>query len=435
MIMNGVSSFGRIPYGHKIEGRLLYDINNPLGCNRFNREAREDPLVGESPFIMIQQGNCSLFDKVRNAELSGGHLAIIISDKDDPVEGIFLSEEGLGTDITIPALLISKLDGKKLTDYYLEHANSHEEIKEIKFEVKFENENIDNTVKYDIWYSPDQENAYLFFKEFRELQNALGNSAILGVHYFSYPHFLYVPTKKQNIKNCFGNGLYCARPGKAGVTDGTNVLRESIRQKCIYNYAFESSDKKNRKLFWDYMNSFYNKCVSERKIDVACSEKVLKKVGISEKNIQKCFENSFIGDKKDDNFEYFSNNDILDKDYDLRKKNFVSKSPSITINDRVYLGSWKAEYVFESLCASLIEKPEACYMEVTFNRNLTGVSLPSFLIIIFTVILINIILFMICKKLIKKGIEERVDSTDIDHKIDNMVGSYLALRDSAPGED
>ena len=435
MIKNGVSSFGRIPYGHKIEGRLLYDINNPLGCERFNREAREDPLVGESPFIMIQQGNCSLFDKVSNAEQSGGHLAIIISDKDGPVEGIFLSEEGLGTDITIPALLISKSDGKKLTDYYLKHASSHEEIKDIKFEVKFENENKDNTVNYDIWYSPDQENAYLFFKEFRVLQNALGNSAILGIHFFTYPHFSYMPSKKQNVKNCFGSGLYCVRPGKVGVTDGANVIREIIRQKCIYNYAFKGNNKKTKKLFWDYMDIFYDRCVSERKLDESCSDKVLDQIGISKKEIKNCFERSFVGNKMEKDYEYFLQNDILNKDYDLRKKNFVTKSPSITINDRVYLGSWKAEYVFESLCASLIEKPQACYMEVTFNKNLTGVRLPTFLIIIFIVILINIILFLMCKKMIKKGIEERVDSSDIDNKIDNMVGSYLALRDSAPGED
>ena len=76
---------------------------------------------------MVRQGNCSFFDKVSNIENSGGHLAIIISETDEPVEGIFLSEEGLGNDITIPAVLISKKDGKILTDYYIEHADSHED--------------------------------------------------------------------------------------------------------------------------------------------------------------------------------------------------------------------------------------------------------------------------------------------------------------------
>ena len=116
---------------------------------------------------MVRQGTCSFFDKVSNIENSGGHLAIIISETDEPLEGIFLSEEGLGTDITIPAVLISKKDGKILTDYYIEHADSHEAIKDIRLEVQFKYESLDNIVKYDVWYSPDQENAYIFFKDFK----------------------------------------------------------------------------------------------------------------------------------------------------------------------------------------------------------------------------------------------------------------------------
>ena len=113
---------------------------------------------------MVKQGNCSFFNKMSNIESSGGHLAIIISDKDEPATGIFLSDEGLGTDITIPAVLISNKDGKILTDYYIKHADSHEAIKEIKLEIKFQNEYLDNTVKYDVWYSPDQEMLIYFLK-------------------------------------------------------------------------------------------------------------------------------------------------------------------------------------------------------------------------------------------------------------------------------
>ena len=433
-IKNAVSSFGRIPYGHKIPGRLLFDVDNQLGCQKFQREAREDPLVGESPFIMVQEGTCSIVDKVHNIESSGGHLAIIISDSDEEIGGIFMSDEGAGYDITIPAILISKSDGKILANYYINHVHSHQEIKDIRIEVKFENEKLDNTVKYDLWYSPDQENAYIFFKEFRNLQKALGDSAILGVHFFTYPHFNYDPGKRIPIKNCLGSGLYCVRPGKLGVSDGTNVIRESIRQKCIYNFAYNDKNKKSRSLFWDYIENFYDKCITERTLDIPCSEKILKKLRISIDYVNKCYENSFIGTKYA-NYDSLQQNEVLNNEYELRKKNFITKSPSITINDRVYMDSWKPESVFESLCASLINKPESCYMEVTFERNLKGVSLVVFLIIIFVVLVINIILFMICKRIIKKGIEERVDSTDINSKIDTVVGSYLALRDSAPGED
>ena len=74
---------------------------------------------------MVKQGNCNFFNKMINITNSGGNLAIIISDKDEPTTGFFLSEEGLRKDITIPAVLISNRDGKILTDYYINHADSH----------------------------------------------------------------------------------------------------------------------------------------------------------------------------------------------------------------------------------------------------------------------------------------------------------------------
>ena len=146
-------------------------------------------MVGESPFIMVQSGQCSIMEKINNIEQAGGHLAIIISDSDENINGIFVSDDGSGFDITIPAVLISSSDGRILANYYINHVHSHQDIKDIRLEVKFENENLDNTVKYDIWYSPDQENVYLFFRELRSMQNILGDSAILGVHFFTYPHF------------------------------------------------------------------------------------------------------------------------------------------------------------------------------------------------------------------------------------------------------
>jgi hypothetical protein len=384
---------------------------------------------------MVLEGDCSLIEKVKNIEKSGGHLAIIINKNDENIGGIFMNDDGVGYDISIPAVLISNSDGKKLVTYYLEHANNHEDIKEIKLEVKFENENLDNSVKYDLWYSPDQDNAYTFLNDFKEIQKTLIDNAILGVHFFTYPHYNYNPDKKQNIENCLGSGLYCSRPGKFGTTDGADIIRESLRQKCIYNYAYTKQGVNNKMLFWDYIEKFYINCVRKNQINTKCSEEVMKELKIDNYFIQKCYEESFVGDKKDKNYEIFSKNTILDNEYELRKKNFVSKSPSITINDRVYLGNWRVDNIFESLCSSLIRKPEACYTEPTFNKNIKGVTLGSFLSIIIAVLLFNILLFLICKSVIKKGIEYRVDSSNINSKISNVVGSYLNLKNTAPLEE
>ena len=384
---------------------------------------------------MVYEGSCAILEKIKNIENSGGHLAIIISDKNE-VGGIFMTDDGVGYDISIPAVMISNSDGKKLTEYYLAHAESHEDIKEIKLEIKFENENKDNTVNYDFWYSPDQENAYIFLNDFRKYQEALGDNAILNVHFFTYPHYNYNPDKKQIITNCLGSGLYCSRPGKAGVKDGVNVIKESLRQKCIYNYAYDKKGKKdNRKLFWDYIKNFYLNCFNLDKIDSSCSENVLNNLKIPLNYINQCYEESFIGERNELDYELYLKNQIFDNEYELRKKNFISKSPSITINDRVYFGGWKADYIFENLCSNLIRKPEACYIEQYMNKNIKGVTLGSFLSINLVVLFTNVVLFLICKSVIKKGIETRVDSSNINSKIENVVDSYLNLKDSPPAEE
>ena len=83
----------------------------------------------------------------------------------------------------------------------------------------------------------------------------------------------------------------------------------------------------------------------------------------------------------------------------------------------------------------MIKKPEACYIEHTFNKKIKGVTLSSFLSIILVVIFINVILFLICKTVINKGIKYWVENSNINNKIENVVGSYLNLRDSAPSEE
>ena len=61
----------------------------------------------------------------------------------------------------------------------------------------------------------------------------------------------------------------------------------------------------------------------------------------------------------------------------------ISRVPSLTINGRLYMGSWKPEFVFEAICAALINKPEACYSEGKFQKEVRGFSgVGTFLIIV-----------------------------------------------------
>ena len=146
---------------------------------------------------------------------------------------MFLADDGHGEDISIPAVLINLSDGKKLIDYYSSH--KHDKSHRIRLEIQFILEKTDNTVKYDIWFTPDQENVYKFLKDFERYQKLLDNVAILGVHYITYPYFSYDPSNKSPIDDCLWSGLYCVRPGDS-ITDGSLIALESINCVIFINF-------------------------------------------------------------------------------------------------------------------------------------------------------------------------------------------------------
>jgi hypothetical protein len=122
-------------------------------------------------------------------------------------------------------------------------------------------EHPNNTVNYDLYTTADNEMVYKLMSEFKYYQEELGTKANLRVHYVTYQHPLYDPTENVAIRgNCLGGGKYCATPGKFGTTDGRTIVSEAIKQKCIYNYAYNEGQDKS--LYLNYLTSFYSNCLN-----------------------------------------------------------------------------------------------------------------------------------------------------------------------------
>ena len=342
---------------------------------------------------------------------------------------MFLADDGREGDISIPAILISKSDGEKIINYYLMHSDNKEEINKIRFEIRFDIENKNNTVNYDIWYTPDTENVYTFLKDFQKYQKALGDSAILGIHFVTFPHFSYNSNNTTPKEDCLGSGFYCIRPGKLGIIDGSIIVMESIKQKCIYYIA---NNQNKIDYFWKFMAKFHENCISkENNFNEICSNDAIKSAGLSLDLVNQCVHNSFESTsyEKDSQYQKIAKNKILDKEYEIRKEYSISRVPSITINGRLYIGSWKPQFVFEAICAALIKKPEICYSEGKFQREVKGFSLMGNVFIILIVIVINVALFLICKEFIRRKVLDRIRSSNIDTQINNAVNSYIALKE------
>ena len=272
-----------------MEGYLLFDLKNEpnqYGCEKFNRNAELNPLVGDSPFILVKRGLCSPAQKVKNIEEAGGHAAIIVDDKDEPIDKMFLADDGNGNDISIPAVLISFSDGNKLINYYSQI--KPDKTNRIRLEIFLPLEKSDNTVKYDIWFTPDQTKVYDFLNNFEKYQNLLGENAILGMHYITYPFFSYNENNRQPIDDCLGSGLYCIRPSSE-INDGALIALESIKQKCIYKYIYENKENSDSKIiFWNYMKNLYTKCISTKNYNQQCSDNIVTSVGLQLEQINQC---------------------------------------------------------------------------------------------------------------------------------------------------
>ena len=343
---------------------------------------------------------------------------------------MFLADDGHEGDLSIPAILISRNDGDKILNYYMLHKDNKDDIEKIRFEIKFDIENKNNIVNYDIWYTPDIENIYSFLKDFEKYDKALGDSAKMSVHFVTYPHFMYDPGSNTPKEDCLGSGLYCIRPGKLGIADGSIIVTESIRQKCIYDNSLKNNKMEN---FWKFMSNFHQYCIIKQNFNQICSNEAITNSGININEINDCFYGSFSGtsyEKQETKYQKINKNIILDKEYELRKQYLISRVPSITINGRLYIGSWRPEFVFEALCAALAKKPKACYNEGAFKGEAKGFSFISTCLIILIVLFINIILFVTCKRYIELKVGDRIKSSEIDKKIDTVVNSYIALRES-----
>jgi hypothetical protein len=105
--------------------------------------------------------------KVRNVEKAGGALAVIIDDSNtNDIKKIIMSDDGTGTGIRIPAMLISKQDGQKLKNFLVQ--SSSDLARQASLSAEFIFENIENEVNWQFFYTSANDKALDFVRNFKE---------------------------------------------------------------------------------------------------------------------------------------------------------------------------------------------------------------------------------------------------------------------------
>ena len=67
--------------------------------------------------LIARRGSCSFVNKVRNAERAGASLLVVVDNQVENVKNVIMGDDGTGTGIRIPSMLIGKSDGEALIEF------------------------------------------------------------------------------------------------------------------------------------------------------------------------------------------------------------------------------------------------------------------------------------------------------------------------------
>lgn len=178
--------------------------------------------------VLMDRGSCSFVTKVRNAERAGASLVVVIDDREENITNVIMGDDGTGTGIRIPAMLIGKESGKILKDFAVKSDSA------ATLSAEFILANPHNYSEVELWYSSNNVLALDFIKEFDRYQHPLNGYINFTPRFVTWG----CPACATDFKKdeCFGNGKYCA-PNHSKDSQyvlGKNIILEDLRQICLH---------------------------------------------------------------------------------------------------------------------------------------------------------------------------------------------------------
>ncbi|CAM9511835.1 unnamed protein product [Chrysoparadoxa australica] len=354
--------FGIPKYGGVIAERLLYGG----GEGKLWQLCSDEDIVGfenpdpENPFVLlVDRGGCTFVSKVRRAQHLGAAGVLIADNKclcsDAKCASIeicqalepIMADDGSGSDITIPSFLMKKGDSDALKSHL--EANRF-----VQVEMTWQLPSPDDRVEWSLWTSSLDPTAIAFKREFKEIALALGTHSFFEPFYVLYDGSRYGCTGSERThcgNLCTNNGRYCMTDpdfDQNNGVSGSDVVRESLRQKCIWNtYGGPSAPKKDigvGKPWWDYVNEFATNCRMDKFTDAGCISAAMKASGVDEQVVNKCISDS--GGTEGD-----VDNTVLKHEMDEKATKTIVILPTVYVNNIVERGGISAAAVMTTICA------------------------------------------------------------------------------------
>ena len=151
--------------------------------------------------LIARRGSCSFVNKVRNAERAGASLLVVVDNQEEKVKNVIMGDDGTGTGIRIPSMLIGKSDGEALIEFARQKKGA---TLSAEFAVKEKT----NFVDIEFWYSSNNQLALDFVKEFDKYAHKLKGYVNIKPRFVTWG--CPVCTEQFKQEECFFNGAYCA---------------------------------------------------------------------------------------------------------------------------------------------------------------------------------------------------------------------------------
>mmetsp|Transcript_11776 Transcript_11776/g.22532 ORF Transcript_11776/g.22532 Transcript_11776/m.22532 type:complete len:492 (-) Transcript_11776:10-1485(-) len=296
--------------------------------------------------VLVRRGHCTFVTKVRVAEKKKARAVIVVDYENSTmtshdIQYVVMADDGQGSSVKIPSLLISKFDGQKL----IESVEAGEVIIELAWDIP----RTDHVV-VDFWMSSGSQEASEFLQRFKDTAETLKYHLQFEPHY----HIFSLPQGSKPGHLCMDGGTeFCAPdPDGAGPITGEDVAYEDLRQLCIWRLTARADvDSANSagysQYFWDYVVSFGKKCPSrggkgDAILGETCSNRIMAEVGLSHDDVQTCAR---------DNRTKFLREQIR----------YVAWSPlALRINGWRYSGPLDPETVLKAVCSGYAKPPQEC---------------------------------------------------------------------------
>jgi len=348
------------------KGILLIDGYYDCPYTKLAREAQEAGMVG----VVVAEKSyaCTLgkYPEWYKKQAEGRHGC---KDTLPHMTGKFAS------DITIPAVIISRLDAERLKDCFKQVVNKANKTTDVEctavpeLEMKW-NLNPHDKVSWELWTSSLLNrdvfaDSYFYKMVLPRLQN---------ISTFQPRFFVWNGTElgcrdsKKCGDACHNKNRYCHMDPdglNTGDYSGIRMSQENMRQYCVFKTNSEQIK------WWKYISLIAEKCSraanGRRPFDVDCSKECHADAGLNFDATMKCIT---------DNGGYGVDDDRKNSAWEeeLRDRNEIDlqRLPTITVNGRIIEAELTLKIVLEAICGGFIRKKDQNFANACLDRLTTS---------------------------------------------------------------